>query len=97
VTHVPDGSEVDVSYECDRCGDRFDGRRVVFSTEATDDRGADVAVAKRWVTCPDCGAEVFSRLGMASPWADADGRTLAYPDDALVGSHLGGFAGAMTR
>jgi DNA-directed RNA polymerase subunit RPC12/RpoP len=82
-----------VAYDCDRCGETFQGQRVVFTTEATDDHGADVAVGKRWVTCPDCGDEVFARIGMASPWADADGRTLAYPDDALVGAPLGGFPG----
>jgi hypothetical protein len=82
-----------VAYQCDGCNEVFQGRRVVFTTEATDDHGADVAVAKRWVTCPDCGDEVFQRIGMASPWSDADGRTLAYPDDAFVGAHAGGYTG----
>jgi hypothetical protein len=86
-----------MAYECDGCGEMLQGQRVVFTTEATDDRGADVAVAKRWVTCPDCGDAVFGRLGMASPWSDADGRTLAFPDDGLVGAHVGGFAGGMAR
>jgi hypothetical protein len=82
-----------VAYQCDGCNEVFQGRRVVFTTEATDEHGADVAVAKRWVTCPDCGDEVFQRIGMASPWSDADGRTLAYPDDAFVGAHAGGLTG----
>jgi predicted RNA-binding Zn-ribbon protein involved in translation (DUF1610 family) len=84
-----------MAYECDGCGEVLQGQRVVFTTEATDERGADVAVMKRWVTCPDCGDEVVGRIGMASPWADGDGRTLTYPDDALIGAHAGGFASGM--
>jgi hypothetical protein len=86
-----------MSYECDGCGETLHGQRVVFTTEATDERGADVAVAKRWVTCPPCGDSVFSRIGMASPWADADARTLSFPDEEFIGAHVGGFAGTMAR
>ncbi|MTV26173.1 hypothetical protein FTX61_12250 [Nitriliruptoraceae bacterium ZYF776] len=84
-------------YECDGCERTFEGRRVVFTTEATDDRGVDVAVAKRWVTCPSCGDEVFSRLGRRSPWEDADGRTYVYPDEDTLGTDAGFFAGALSR
>ncbi len=79
-------------YTCDGCDQELSGRRVVFTTEATDDHGIDVEVAKRWVTCPGCGDEVFARLGRTSPWVAGDGRTLAVPgDEDLVGVQAGGF------
>lgn len=85
-----------MSYTCDRCETTTDGRRVVFTTEATDDGGVDVAVEKRWVTCPVCADEVFGRLGLLSPWASADGRTVTFPDDDdLVAAHAGGYAGSL--
>lgn len=80
-------------YTCDGCSQDRDGARVVFTTEATDGRGVDVNVAKRWVTCPGCADEVFARIGMSSPFTDADGRTLAFPDDVPVGAQAGGFNG----
>jgi hypothetical protein len=87
-----------VPYTCDRCETTATGRRVSFVTEATDDRGVDVAVQKRWVTCPGCADDVFSRIGMPSPFDSGDGRTVAYPDDdGLVAAQAGGFAGAFTR
>ncbi|MFA9428947.1 hypothetical protein [Egicoccus sp. AB-alg2] len=73
-----------MAFDCDGCGRQQDGRRVVFSTEATDETGLDVEVTKRWVTCPDCADEVFGRIGMRSPWDDADGRALTYPDQVLT-------------
>jgi hypothetical protein len=81
-----------MAYTCDGCDRTLDGRRVVFTTEATDARGTDVDVVKRWITCPSCGDEVFSRIGMSSPWSDNDGRTLAYPGDDAVTINAGGFA-----
>ena len=85
-----------MSYTCDGCEQQLTGRRVVFTTEATDEHGVDVEVAKRWVTCPDCGDEVFTRLGRTSPWVSGDGRTLVFPDDAdVVGAQAGGFARAI--
>ena len=82
-----------MTYTCDGCEQELSGQRVVFTTEATDEHGVDVTVAKRWVTCPDCGDEVFNRLGRRSPWVSGDGRTLAYPDDdEVVGAQAGGFA-----
>jgi hypothetical protein len=87
-----------VRYTCDRCERDTTGRRVAFTTEATDASGVDVTVEKRWVTCPTCADEVFSRLSMPSPWEASDGRTVAFPEDAgLVAVHAGGFAGALTR
>ncbi len=82
-------------YDCDGCGTSGEGRRVVFSTEATDDHGVDVDVTKRWVTCPACADDVFARLSMPSPWQDGDGRTLAYPGDDRLGTYGGGFASAL--
>lgn len=72
-----------MTFVCDGCGREQDGRRVVFTTEATDESGLGVEVAKRWVTCPGCAATVFGRIGMRSPWDDADGRTLTYPDQVV--------------
>jgi hypothetical protein len=87
-----------VAFTCDRCDTTGSGRRVVFTTEATDERGVDVTVEKRWVTCPSCADEVFGRIGLPSPWASGDGRTVAFPDDDdLVAGYAGGFAGALTR
>lgn len=79
-------------YTCDGCGQDNLGRRVVFTTEATDDRGVDVVVAKRWVVCPACGEDVFARIGRPSPWAEGDVRTLAFPDDDGIGALSSGFA-----
>jgi hypothetical protein len=87
-----------VTYTCDRCERPSEGRRVLFTTEATDDLGVDVAVEKRWVTCPACADEVFTRLAMPSPWEPGDGRTVAFPDDDdLVANYAGGFAGTLAR
>jgi hypothetical protein len=87
-----------VPYTCDRCETETTGRRVVFASEATDERGVDVTVAKRWVTCPACADDVFSRIGMPSPWSSGDGRTVANPeDDDLVAAHAGGFNGSLAR
>lgn len=87
-----------MAYTCDRCETSATGRRVVFTTEATDDRGVDVTVAKRWVTCPACADDVFGRIGMPSPWSSDDDRTVAFPDDDdLVAAHAGGFSGSLAR
>lgn len=85
------------SYTCDRCQDDGSGARVVFSTEATDPSGVEVTVAKRWVTCAVCADDIFDRLSMPSPFADGDARVVAFPDDALVAGHAGGYAGALRR
>lgn len=81
-----------MTYTCDGCHEELGGRRVVYTTEATDEHGIDVEVTKRWVTCPDCGDEVFERLGRSSPWVSGDGRTLALPgDDDVIGAQAGGY------
>jgi predicted RNA-binding Zn-ribbon protein involved in translation (DUF1610 family) len=79
-------------YTCDGCGQEHQGSRVVFTTEATDDRGVDVVVAKRWIVCPSCGEDVFARIGRPSPWAEGDVRTLAFPDSDTLDAVSGGFA-----
>lgn len=87
-----------MTYTCDRCETSRTGERVVFTTEATDERGVDVTVAKRWVTCPSCAEDVFARIGMPSPFSIDDGRIVAFPDDDdLVAAHAGGFAGSLAR
>ncbi|MEX0836438.1 MAG: hypothetical protein WD010_10125 [Nitriliruptor sp.] len=87
-----------MAYTCDRCDTTATGSRVVFTTEATDESGVDVSVEKRWVTCPGCADEVFTRLSMPSPFASGDGRTVAFPDDdGLVAAHAGGYAGKISR
>lgn len=87
-----------MNFTCDRCARQDSGSRVVFTTEATDDRGVDVTVEKRWVTCPRCADEVFERLSMPSPFAAGDLRTVAFPDDdGLVAGYAGGFAGLLAR
>jgi hypothetical protein len=87
-----------VPYTCDRCQTETSGRRVVFTSEATDDRGVDVAVAKRWVTCPPCSDDIFGRIGMPSPWSSSDGLSVANPeDDDLISAYAGGFSGSLAR
>jgi hypothetical protein len=80
-----------VAFECDGCARTVDGARVVFSTEATDDTGVDVVVAKRWVTCRSCADRLFDRIGEPSPWSDEDAKTLVLPDEEPVGQHRGGY------
>ena len=86
-----------MTYTCDRCRQQDRGRRVVFTTEATDPSGADVAVAKRWVTCPACAEDLFAQLAMPSPFTDGDERVVRFPDEGLVAGYAGGYAGALSR
>ncbi len=74
-----------MDYQCDGCGEQRDGRRVVFTTEATDESGIDVEVAKRWTVCPRCADEVFERIDEPSPWSDEDFKTLAMPGSQHAG------------
>lgn len=80
-----------MTYTCDGCEQEQGGARVVFSSEATDDTGIDVVVAKRWTVCPGCADQVFTRIGEPSPWSDEDFKTLVHPGDEAAGAHLGGF------
>lgn len=80
-----------MAFECDGCGETLEGARVVFSTEATDERGVDVVVAKRWVTCRSCADDLFDRIDEPSPWSDEDAKTLVMPDEELASQHMGGY------
>lgn len=82
------------TYTCDGCGDEFDGERVVFTTEATDASGLDVAVTKRWTTCPTCADQLFETIGRKPPWDAGDATTMTLPDDAdQLGAPVGGVSG----
>lgn len=83
-----------MTFTCDGCDRELTGGRVVFTTEATDERGVDVIVTKRWVVCPNCADTVFTRIGEPSPWSDEDFKTLVYPDDDDVAAPVGGFRGS---
>lgn len=80
-----------MSFHCDSCDEDHAGTRVVFTTEATDERGLDVEVAKRWVLCRPCADGIFDRIGEPSPWEDTDFKTLVLPDDEVVSQQAGGF------
>lgn len=84
-----------MTYVCDGCEEQREGARVVFSTEATDDRGIDVIVAKRWTVCPPCAEDVFTRIGEPSPWSDEDFKTLVQPGEDGTSAQRGGFASGM--
>jgi hypothetical protein len=86
-----------VSFVCDGCENELEGPRVVFSTEATDARGIDVVVAKRWIACKDCADDVFERIGEPSPWSDEDFKTLVLPDEEAASQHMGGYASNLAR
>lgn len=81
-----------MTFECDGCGQTLQGPRVIFTTEATDDSGVDVVVAKRWVTCRTCADDLFDRIGEPSPWSDEDAKTMVLPDEELTSQHMGGYA-----
>lgn len=81
-----------MSFECDGCGNQLEGPRVVFTTEATDERGVDVVVAKRWIACRACADGVFDTIGEPSPWSDEDFKTLVLPDDEAASQQAGGFS-----
>lgn len=82
-----------MSFTCDGCDRELQGPRVVFTTEATDERGIDVEVAKRWVTCRECADALFDRIDEPSPWSDEDAKTMVLPDEELASQHMGGYAG----
>ncbi len=80
---------------CDQCDVELDGQRVLISTEATDDSGVDVEVAKRWTLCRSCADDVFEKVGESSPWEDNDFKTVVLPDEESIGVHAGGFANSI--
>ena len=75
---------------CDGCERGIDGSRVVFTSEATDETGVDVVVAKRWVVCPSCAQGVFDAIDEPSPWSDEDFKTMVLPDEDAASAPLGG-------
>lgn len=81
-----------MTFTCDGCDRELEGPRVVFTTEATDERGIDVVVAKRWVTCRSCADDLFERIEEPSPWSDEDAKTMVLPDEELTSQHMGGYA-----
>lgn len=76
---------------CDRCETSIDGARVTVTTEATDEQGVNVDVAKRWVLCRDCGEALAERIGEASPWVDDDFKTVVPPGEEGVSQQAGGY------
>lgn len=86
-----------MTFTCDGCERELEGQRVVFTTEATDERGIDVEVAKRWVTCRSCADALFDRIDEPSPWSDEDAKTLVLPDEELTSQHMGGYAARPSR
>lgn len=86
-----------MAFVCDGCNEEHQGARVVFTTEATDESGVDVVVAKRWTACQQCADEVFDRIGEPSPWSDADFKTMVLPGEEPVGNQAGGYSGSVER
>jgi hypothetical protein len=68
-----------LSYECARCRQSFDGRRLIIEQNATDDTGLSTLVEKCWTLCVDCAEKIMTMVGEASPWLP-DGRTVVLPD-----------------
>lgn len=81
-----------MAFTCDGCERELEGQRVVFTTEATDESGVDVEVAKRWVTCRNCADNLFARIDEPSPWSDEDSKTLVFPEDEVTSQHKGGYS-----
>ncbi|MGH3440703.1 MAG: hypothetical protein ACRDUY_01395 [Nitriliruptorales bacterium] len=79
---------------CDGCQAEIEGSRLTITTEASDDRGVNVEVTKRWVLCRACGESLFDRIGEVSPWVDEDFRTMVLPDEEALSQHAGGYVGA---
>jgi hypothetical protein len=77
---------------CDGCAREFDDARVTITTEATDDRGVNVEVTKRWILCRSCGETVFERIGEPSPWVDDDFKTVVLPGEEETSQQPGGYA-----
>ncbi|HEX9890177.1 MAG TPA: hypothetical protein VGA69_11905 [Nitriliruptorales bacterium] len=81
-----------MSFMCEACEQDRSGTRVVFTTEATDERGVDVELTKRWTLCRPCADGIFDRIGEPSPWEDVDFKTMVMPEDEPVGAQQGGYS-----
>ena len=68
-----------LNYECARCRESFDGRRLIIEQNATDDTGLATLVEKCWTLCVPCAEKIMAMVGEVSPW-QPDGRTVILPD-----------------
>jgi hypothetical protein len=68
-----------LTYECARCHETFDGRRLIIEQNATDETGLTTLVEKCWTLCAPCAEAIMTLVGEVSPW-QADGRTVILPD-----------------
>ena len=68
-----------LSYECARCHQTSDGRRLVIDQSATDDTGLSTVVEKCWTLCPECAEKIMAMVGEVSPW-QPDNHTVILPD-----------------
>jgi hypothetical protein len=66
-------------YDCARCRETFEGRRLIIEQNATDDTGLSTLVEKCWTLCVPCAEAIMAKVGEVSPW-QADGRTVILPD-----------------
>jgi hypothetical protein len=68
-----------LTFECARCHDSFEGRRLIIEQNATDDTGLTTLVEKCWTLCAPCAEAIMALVGEVSPW-QPDGRTVILPD-----------------
>jgi hypothetical protein len=68
-----------MSYECARCRQTFEGRRLIIEQNATDDSGGATLVEKCWTLCAPCAEAIMALVGEVSPW-QPDARTVILPD-----------------
>ncbi len=66
-------------FECARCRQESEGRRLIIEQNATDDSGLATLVAKCWTLCVPCAEIVMQQVGEFSPWRP-DQRTIVMPD-----------------
>ena len=66
-------------FECARCRQETNGRRLILEQNATDDSGLQTLVEKCWTLCPPCAEAIMALAGEVSPWRD-DNRTVVLPD-----------------
>lgn len=78
---------------CDGCHSEIEGPRLTITTEASDERGVNIEVTKRWALCRDCGESLFDRIGEVSPWIDDDFKTMVLPGEEALSQQAGGYVG----
>ena len=52
-----------MSYECARCRQTFEGRRLIIEQNATDDSGLATLVEKCWTLCAPCAEAIMTLVG----------------------------------